>query len=112
MNLSNLDLKIELSPSQLSKINSWLEIFYSKCKSRMSDPIVEDGFLKISSADIYNFLSMIEITDENHFDWYRLKKDSQKSSIQLLWSRKRNTLIKNYYREKFDSLENLKWVNI
>jgi hypothetical protein len=59
VDLSKLDLKIELSPSQLSKVNSWLEIFYSKCKSRMSDPAVEDGYLKISSADIYNFLSAI-----------------------------------------------------
>ena len=63
MTLSVLDLKIELSPSQLSKIDSWLNNFYSKCKSRMSDPVVEEGFLKISSVDIYNFLSVIDVDE-------------------------------------------------
>ncbi|MBY0384704.1 hypothetical protein K2X05_06055, partial [bacterium] len=65
MNLSTLDLKIELSPSQLSLADDWLDNFYSNCKSRMSDPFVQNGFLEISSADIYNFLSTIVVTDQN-----------------------------------------------
>jgi hypothetical protein len=41
MNLSKADLIIELSPSQLIRADKWLRSFYSKWKSRMSDPIVE-----------------------------------------------------------------------
>ncbi|MGE0634191.1 MAG: hypothetical protein AB7O96_17385 [Pseudobdellovibrionaceae bacterium] len=28
---------------RIPSIDEWIETFYSKCKSRMSDPIVEDG---------------------------------------------------------------------
>ena len=97
MNLSKHDLKIELSPSQLSRAKNWLQSFYSKCKSRMSDPVIEDGILKISSADIYNFLMAIEIMDENRLDWQRLKSNAQKLLI-LQENKKRDPLIKEYYK--------------
>ncbi len=103
MDLSKPDLKIELSPSQLLRANEWLHIFYSKCKSRMSDPVVENGFLKISSADIYNFLSSIETNGENKFDWVRLRK-SVKSSVQQLLSQKKDVLIRVYYQNQLELL--------
>lgn len=104
MNLSALDLKIELSPSQLLQIDEWLENFYSKCKSRMSDPIVEDSFLKISSTDIYNFLAVIDLSKENIFDFARLKR----SSIQQLTTiskRKREPLVVNHYSSILELLQ-------
>lgn len=97
MDLSNHDLKIELSPSQLSRADSWLQSFYSKCKSRLSDPIIEDGFLKISSADIYNFLMAIEVIDENRLDWQRLKSYVRKLLI-LQEHKKRDPLIREHYK--------------
>lgn len=93
------DLKIELSPSQLSKVNSWLENFYSKCESRMSDPIVEGSFLKISSADIYNFLSAIEANEMSEFDLSRLRKSSLKC-IQAAIVRKKDPILKKYYMDQ------------
>jgi hypothetical protein len=104
MGMSQLDLKIELSPSQLLRTDGWLRDFYSKCKSRMSDPIVEGEFLKISSADIYNFLSVIEVTEENRFDRVRLWKYS-KERVQELISKKRGQLQKNYYQNQLEILE-------
>lgn len=97
MDLSKLDLKVELSPSQLTRVDGWLQGFYSKCKSRMSDPIVENGFLKISSADIYNFLMAIELTDENRFDWQRLKTYVEKNLI-FQENKRQDPLIKEHYK--------------
>ena len=107
MNLSKLDLKIELSPSQLIRADEWLNNFYSKCKSRMSDPVVKDGFLKISSADIYNFLIKIECRWENELDLFRLKSASLKE-IEKLGCRKRDPTLKNHYVSTLDSLFNFK----
>ncbi len=107
MNLSRLDLKIELSPSQLLRADEWLNNFYSKCKSRMSDPIVENGFLKISSADIYNFLMAIKVNDGNEFDWSRLKKHTT-LALQEMRDSKRNFLLRNYYRGSLQLLESLR----
>ncbi len=96
MNLSKPDLKIQLSPSQLMRADEWLNNFYSKCKSRMSDPVVEDGFLKISSADIYNFITAIEVTEHSRFDWQRLRVTVQNNIKQLLL-KKREPMQKKYY---------------
>lgn len=96
MDLSKLDLKIELSPSQHLHISGWLENFYAKCKSRMSDPVVEDGYLKISSADIYNFIEAFEVV-EDQFDWQRLKWCAQKALI-IQERKRRDPLIKEHYK--------------
>lgn len=96
MNLSKNDLKIKLSPSQISQSHAWLENFYSKCKSRMSDPVIEDGFLKISSADIYNFLDQAALISPDQLDWYRLKKSSEKL-LSDLSERKKTHLVKSHY---------------
>lgn len=98
MNLSKLDLQIELSPSQLLQIDGWLAEFYSKCKSRMSDPIIESSCLKIGSADIYNFLSAINVTDENKLDWYRLKQRSC-FILKSTYLRKKNSMVIQHYKD-------------
>jgi hypothetical protein len=108
MDLSKHDLKVELSPSQLSKVDSWLEIFYSKCKSRMSAPIVEDGSLKISSADIYNFLHVIKDENENRFDWYRLRAVSRKGLTEL-GQRKKDQALCIHYKSFERLLGDLSW---
>lgn len=97
MNLSKPDLKIELSPSQLSRMDKWLHTFYSKCKSRMSDPFVDDRSLKISSADIYNFLMAIDVNEENRFDWFRLKYLSI-HQIKKTKIKKRNAFVLEHYK--------------
>lgn len=96
MDLSKPDLKISLSPSQLLHVNGWLQEFYSKCHSRMSDPVIEDGFLKISSADVYNFLMSTKPAGES-FDWFRLKQ-SAINSINLILGRARNPIRANHYK--------------
>lgn len=109
MNLSNLDLKIELSQSQVSRVNGWLKEFYSKCNSRMSGPVLEDGFLKISSADIYNFLLAINVTPESVFDWFRLKF----IATEKLNSRRKMTsddLKTKYYLDCEKSLRELRYL--
>lgn len=98
MNLSKFDLQIKLSPSQLLRIEDWLVEFYSKCKSRMSSPVVEEGVFKISSADIYNFLSALDVTEENRFDWYKLKKMSV-GCIRTIASKKKDILLITYYKD-------------
>ncbi len=96
MNLSKSDLRIELSPSQLLRADEWLNNFYSKCKSRMSDPIVENGFLKISSADVYNFITAIEVNEHSRFDCFRLKASTLKS-LSLISEKNLNPLTLQHY---------------
>lgn len=65
----------------------------------MSDPIVENGFLKISSADIYNFLSAIDIYENEYFDLLPLRKSSLKC-IQTEIKRKKDPILKKYYMDQ------------
>lgn len=67
----------------------------------MSDPIVENRFLKISSADVYNFLVAIEVTDENEFDWVRLK-NSIVNQLKMKSKRKREPLSIDHYLTTLD----------
>lgn len=73
-----------------------MEIFYSKCKSRMSDPIVENGFLNISSADIFNFLSAIEVNDETQFAWFRLRSEAMKVISKKKLHKRAPLLLQHY----------------
>ncbi|MBY0384676.1 hypothetical protein K2X05_05905, partial [bacterium] len=65
-----------------------------------------NGFLEISSADIYNFLSTIVVTDQNQFDFIRIKNNAL-TLVEETGSRKRLSIAREHYQSIVQLIKNL-----
>ena len=75
MKTRNLELYIELSPSQLRPVRKWLSSFVENEPNWAEPPQLHGARLKISALCFPFFLGYVNPSDSNEFDVQRLKKN-------------------------------------
>jgi len=74
MKTRNLELLIELSPSQLGPVRKWLSSFVENEPNWAEPPLLQGAVLKISALCFPFFLGYVNLGESNEFDVLRLKK--------------------------------------
>lgn len=92
---NQVDLEIQLSPSQAVGMHEMIEKFISRKQQYFCRPLLEGSTLKINSSDFVNFLDQAELSNE--FDWFRLRQAALKAIAGAKKS-KRDSLVTRYYQ--------------
>lgn len=95
MKWNQLDLKIQLSPSQAVPMQGMIQDFITRKQQCFCEPVLEENVLKINSSDFINFLDQVEFGNE--FDWFRLRTTAIKA-IAHAKIKKRDPLIIQHYQ--------------
>jgi hypothetical protein len=98
MKWNQLDLKIQLSPSQAVGMQAMLEKFLAKKQHYFCAPVLDDSTLKINSSDFINFLDQAEFGNE--FDLFRLKASALRAVGEIQKTKAEPLVIQHYKRCK------------
>lgn len=95
MKWNQLDLEIQLSPSQAVFMQTMIEKFLSKKQPYFCEPVLKGSALEINSSDLINFLDQADLSNE--FDWFRLRQAAV-NAIAEARKRKRDPLVSRHYQ--------------
>lgn len=96
MKWNELDLKIELSPSQSVVMQGMIEKFLVRKQHYFCEPVLEKNLFRINSSDFINFLDQAKFGNE--FDRYRLKSAAVKAIAKARMTKKAALVIQHYKR--------------
>ena len=102
-----MNLKIELSPSQVAPVEKWISRFVALEKNWVDYPCLKGNILHISAICFPFFMAYVDVSESNEFDVKRLHAMGKTSIKRLLTIKQTSTAIR-YYQQALDNLETIK----